>query len=136
MRSCILSLSLVGSLFLGGCSSAPPAPSAEAAAGTSLTVVGWSLRDQAPLPVRGVIRAEGAPEIPFDTKSAPAGKTFTNIAPGRYRVEVSQRYAGDKLVPVSGIERADVKPGESVRCEVVVDDRESDGSTPPMEGSR
>ena len=103
-----------------GCSSSPATP-AETATGT-LVVVGLSLRDQAPLPVKGVLH--GDVDTPFDTRRSPAGQTFENLPAGHYRIEITHRYAGDREVAASVRESADVRRGQSTRCEVVVDDRD------------
>ena len=121
-------------LLAAGCSSVPtPAPTHTAPSGTALTVVGWSLRDQSPVAVRGLLR-QGGTQLTFDTSSQPEGKTYVDLAPGRWEVLVTHRVAGSRLVPASGLERIDLRPGETVRCEVVVDDRE--GAEPLGESSR
>jgi len=136
LSSFALLFSVSVSLLASGCSSAPARdPSRDTIAGTGLTVVGWSLRDQAPIPVRGVVRQGGETVLQFDTQAQPAGKTFS-IPPGSYQVEVTHRLAGDRIVAASGLERADIRPGENVRCEVVVDDREAAEPLPATESSR
>jgi hypothetical protein len=114
---------------VSACSSAPPAPPRDAAAaGTAVTIVGWSLRDQAPIAVRGEVREGQRTILSFDTQDAAAGKTFT-IAPGSYQVEVSRLYQKDRLVPAMGIQRFDVRPGETVRCEVIVEEQDESVSS-------
>jgi len=129
------SFALVLAAAIAGCSSAPPpaaeggaTPSSEttkvaAAPATGVTVVGWSLRDQAPVPVKGVLRQGGRQVAEFDTKARPDGTTVS-VAPGPYEIEITQRYVGDRLVAASGLERVDARGSEIVRCEVVVDDRD------------
>ncbi len=125
---------LVIAAAIAGCSSSPApteggaTPSAEttkvaAAPATGVTVVGWSLRDQAPVPVKGVLRQGGRQVAEFDTKARPDGTTVS-VAPGPYEIEVTHRYVGDRLVAASGLERVDARSSEIVRCEVVVDDRD------------
>jgi hypothetical protein len=121
--------SLAALLALGGCGNPQIKPEDRpptATADGSLTVVGWSLRDQAPLPVRGALKAEGERDVAtFDTRSdAASGKTFEHLAAGHYRIEVTQRYASDRSIAASGLVEVDIQPGEHVRREVVIDDRD------------
>jgi hypothetical protein len=115
-------------LALLGCSSPPRAEAPERASGAAVVVVGWSLRDQAPIPVRGLVR-QGRTEVQaFDTRGTPDGKTLSLPSAGSYEVEVTHRYAGAREIASTGLERIDVRPGETVRCEVVVDDREGEAA--------
>ena len=98
----------------------------------SITVTGWSQATQVPIPVKGVLRGEGDEKIgDFDTKSDPAsGKVFDHLAPGTYRVEISQRYGpSGALLNASGSRRVDLQPGERVPVEVVAIDEVE--QTPP-----
>jgi hypothetical protein len=121
-------LGILALAAMAACSSAPaPAVQRDGASGAALTVVGWSLRTQSPIPIRGVVRGAEAP-IELDTRSAPAGQTFEGLAPGAYRIEATHRFASDRVIPATGLERVDLRPGERARVEVVVDDREGDDS--------
>jgi hypothetical protein len=51
----VSAIATLGVTILAACSSTPPpAPTRDAA--SALTVIGWSLRDQAPVAVRGALR--------------------------------------------------------------------------------
>ncbi len=126
---------LVAGTALAGCSSVPASTTSRDTP-SALTIVGWSLTDQTPVPVRGAVRQGPQTVLRFDTQAQPEGKTYT-IAPGAYQIEVTQRLAGDRVVPASGLERVDVRPGETVKCQVVVDDQEGGGPAPAApEGTR
>jgi hypothetical protein len=71
----------------------------------------------------------------FDTQSHPEGKTF-DVAPGVYQVEITQKLVGERVIPATGLERVDVRPGETVRCQVVVDDVRDGGEPLPTESAR
>jgi hypothetical protein len=114
-------------LVLGGCGNPQVKPEdrpPSATADGSLTVVGWSLREQAPLGVQGVVKAEGDREVgAFDSHLDPAqGKTFDHLAAGHYRIEVTRRYAADHALAATSAEEVDIQPGEHVRRELIVDD--------------
>ena len=119
---------LVAATALAGCSSVPASTTSRDTP-SAITIVGWSLTDQAPVPVRGTVRQGPETVLRFDTQAQPGGKTYT-IAPGAYQVEVTQRLVGDRVVLASGLERVDVRPGERVKCQVVVDDRDGSGPVP------
>lgn len=124
------------SFFLSACSSAPPlAPVRDASSTTGVTVIGWSLRDQVPVPVQGVLRQGGQEVARFDTKAKP-DNTTVQLAPGPYEVQVTHRWAGSRTIAVSGLERVDARGGEIVRCEVVIDDREGGDASAPADNSR
>ncbi|MEZ0227311.1 MAG: hypothetical protein ACAI25_01695 [Planctomycetota bacterium] len=137
MRQSLAKLVLASlvTLFVSGCSSTPPeAPPRETATGTGITVIGWSLKDQVPVPVQGVLRQGGQEVARFDTKARP-DNTMVPVAPGPYEIQVTHRIAGERAIPASGLERVDARAGEIVRCEVVIDDREG-GDTGPVDNSR
>lgn len=125
-----LALALLGA---AGCSGGQVRPAGgdapSVAADGALTIVGWSQRDQGPLGVVGVLRGEGGREVgAFDTRVDPArGKTFDQLAAGHYRIEITQRIAGGRAVAAAAAEELDVQPGQKVRREVVVDDRDASG---------
>lgn len=125
----VTAFSIVAALALvAGCGSTPvksQGPDTAATADGALTVVGWSLRDQTALGVQGVLRAEGGREVaPFDTRIDPArGKTFEHLAAGHYRIEVTHRAAGDRVIAAAAAEELDIQPGQTLRHEIAVDDR-------------
>jgi hypothetical protein len=119
---------IVAATALAGCASAPT-PTTSRDTPSAITIVGWSITDQAPIPVRGAVLQGPQTVLRFDTQAQPEGKTYS-IAPGAYQVEVTQRLAGDRVILASGLERVDVRPGETVKCQVVVDDRDGGGPVP------
>jgi len=134
IRSTFASLVL---LLSTACSSPQVAPRDTSEAG-GITVVGWSVKQQAPVAVRGVVRGEsGAVVGEFDTRPDPvAGKTIDRLPAGTYRIEVTERFGSSGFVPAQGAQKISLEPGERARREVAVEDRDSDGSARPTDSER
>ena len=126
VRSAQVLTLIVVALAGAGCRS-PARVEARAPEPASVQVVGWSLRTQTPVGVRGSVTSDLGREVAtFDTAraDAAAGVLIENLIPGRYRIEVTARLAHGRAVPARGVESVYLEPGTRLRREVVVDDRD------------
>jgi hypothetical protein len=126
MRKFLAILLFVSAPGCFGGPEAPPAPVVPEVGVSTLTVVVWSNELQRPVPATGHLQPLGEGEVrPLDTRRAPEqGQTFTDLAPGRYRVEVRKRYlADDQTQRVEGAQTLYLEPGVSPTITVVAVDR-------------
>lgn len=117
---------LPGTLLLAGCAGPEVAPRSVVST-AELTVVIWSATSQRPVGGRGLLvaDADGSTRA-LDTRNETRGVLLRALPPGRYAIQITHTYEGDRLRPVTGSEVVYLEPGASPTVTVVVTDREDE----------
>ncbi|MCA8924142.1 MAG: hypothetical protein KDD82_20195 [Planctomycetes bacterium] len=126
----VLACSLIAAVGCGGgpeaAGEAPPEATETPTGDARLQVIVWSSTSRRAVAATGTVSGAGR-SLELDTRAhSQDGQTFSNLAPGLYRVDVKTRYDEGEAHRVTGSEKVYLEPGADEDLTVVAIDHPGD----------